>query len=157
VAEITLAIAEQLGLDAASVRQLRRAALLHDIGKLAIPNTILDKRGLLTAGEWATVQEHPRHSEEILARVEAFGAISTIAGAHHERIDGTGYPHGRRLDELSLPMRVLAVADVYEALTADRPYRDAMTVDEALDILQRDAGFRLCAVCVGALEQSVAA
>jgi HD-GYP domain-containing protein (c-di-GMP phosphodiesterase class II) len=111
---------------------------------------------LLTAAERAAVEEHPRHSEEILVRVEAFGAIGTIAGAHHERIDGTGYPRGRRLDELSLPMRVLAVADVFEALTADRPYREAMTVDEALDILRRDAGLRLCAVCVGALEQSVA-
>jgi putative nucleotidyltransferase with HDIG domain len=156
VAEIAVAIASQLGVDAPSLRQLRRAGLLHDIGKLAIPNTILDKPGLLTAAERAAVEEHPRHSEEILVRVEAFGAIGTIAGAHHERIDGTGYPRGRRLDELSLPMRVLAVADVFEALTADRPYREAMTVDEALDILRRDAGLRLCAVCVGALEQSVA-
>jgi putative nucleotidyltransferase with HDIG domain len=156
VTEITLTIAGELGVDAAALRQLRRAALLHDIGKLAIPNTILDKPGSLTAAERATVEEHPRHTEEILGRVEAFSAISAIAGAHHERIDGTGYPHGRRLDELSLPMRVLAVADVYEALTAVRPYRDAMTVEAALDILRRDAGLRLCAVCVGALEQSVA-
>ena len=156
VAEIAITIAGQLGLDTASLRQLRRAALLHDIGKLAVPNTILDKPGSLTAAERATVERHPQHSEEILGRVGAFGAIGAIAGAHHERIDGTGYPHGRRLEELSLPMRALAVADVFEALTAERPYRRAMTIDEALDILRRDAGLRLCAVCVGALEQSLA-
>ena len=156
VAEIALAMAEQLGVDPESLRQLRRAALLHDIGKLAIPNTILDKPGALTAAERQTVEEHPRHSEEILRRVQALGSIGSIAGAHHERIDGTGYPRGRRLDDLTLPMRILAVADVFEALTAERPYRDAMTIDEALDILGRDAGLRLCAVCLGALERTVA-
>ena len=75
-----------------------------------------------------------------------------LAGAHHERIDGSGYPNARRLTDLTLEMRILAVADVFEAMTAHRPYRDAMTTDEALDLIGRDAGIRLCAVSVAALE-----
>lgn len=156
VAEIALSIAEQMGVDRDARGQLRRAALLHDIGKLAIPNTILDKPGPLTDEERRRVEEHPRHSEEILQRVDAFGSIGAIAGAHHERIDGSGYPGGRRLDDLSVSMRILAVADVFEALTAERPYRDAMSTGEALDVIRKDAGLRLCAVCVGALERVAA-
>jgi len=156
VAEIAVAIAEKLGCDADAVRQLRRAALLHDIGKLAVPNTILDKPGKLTDDERRIVEDHPGHSEQILNRVEALAAIASIAGAHHERLDGSGYPLRRTLTSLTLPMRILAVADVYEALTAERPYRAALTAEAALEIVRRDAGHRLCAVSVGALEEHVA-
>ncbi len=152
VAEIAVAIADQMGLNAQTRRQLRRAGLLHDIGKLAIPNTILDKRGSLTDDERFVVEDHPRHTEEILGRVTAFGDLAVLAGAHHERIDGSGYPNARRLTDLTLEMRILAVADVFEAMTADRPYREAMTTEEALDLIGRDAGIRLCAVSVAALE-----
>jgi HD-GYP domain-containing protein (c-di-GMP phosphodiesterase class II) len=155
VAEIAVAIGRQLGNDAHALRELRRSALLHDIGKLAIPNTILDKPGGLTDDERAVIAEHPRHSEEILGRVEALHAVAVIAGAHHERLDGSGYPGGRMLGELSLPMRILAVADVWEALTAERPYRAAMSTEEALAIVRKEAGLQLCAVCVGALEQNL--
>jgi len=86
----------------------------------------------LDADERRIVEQHPRHSEEILARVAAFAAIAEIAGAHHERLDGSGYPDGRTLEQLSLAMRILAVADVFEAMTAERPYRTAMTTEEAL-------------------------
>jgi putative nucleotidyltransferase with HDIG domain len=152
VAEIAVAIAEQIGLNAQTRRLLRRAGLLHDIGKLAVPNTILDKRGSLTEDERFVVEDHPGHSQAILGRVAAFGDLAVLAGAHHERIDGSGYPNARRLTDLTLEMRILAVADVFEAMTARRPYRDAMTTEEALDLIGRDAGIRLCAVSVSALE-----
>ena len=99
---------------AAAVRDLRRAALLHDIGKLAISNRILDKAGALTAAEPAVVRQHPR-TAQILERVPGFERLAALASAHHERLDGGGYPRGLTADELDLPMRVLAVADVYEA------------------------------------------
>nr|MBA3843010.1 HD domain-containing protein [Actinomycetota bacterium] len=156
VAEIAVEIGATLGCSDEALRELRRAGLLHDIGKLGVPNTILDKPGALDAEERRIVEQHPRHSEEILARVAAFAAISEIAGAHHERLDGSGYPDGRRVEQLSLAMRILAVADVFEAMTAERPYRTAMTTERALDLIRKEAGLQLCAVCVGALEQTFA-
>jgi HD-GYP domain-containing protein (c-di-GMP phosphodiesterase class II) len=156
VSEIAVSIGQELGFAPAALRELRRAGLLHDIGKLGIPNTILDKRGPLTDEERLIVQRHPGHSEEILSRLEAFGAIADIAGAHHERLDGSGYPRGRTLDELSAPMRALAVADVFEAMTAERPYRAAMTADAALEIIRRDRGIGLCSSSVDALERRAA-
>lgn len=156
VADIAVALAGQMGLNAQTRRLLRRAGLLHDIGMLAIPNPVVDKRGSLTADERYVVEDHPRRSEEILRRVAAFGELAVLAGAHHERIDGSGYPNARRLGDLTLPMRVLAVADVFEAMTAERPYREAMTADEALDVIGREAGVRLCPVSVAALESWIA-
>jgi HD-GYP domain-containing protein (c-di-GMP phosphodiesterase class II) len=137
VAEIAVGIGELLGFDPVVQRDLRRAGLLHDIGKLAISNRILDKPGKLTDDEFVTIQEHPAYSLRVL---------------HHERIDGTGYPRGLAGEALDLPMRVLAVADVYEALTADRPYRGPMPVEKALDIVSWDVPGRLDRAAFGALE-----
>jgi HD-GYP domain-containing protein (c-di-GMP phosphodiesterase class II) len=141
-----------LGLGAVGLRDLRRAALLHDIGKLAISNRILDKPGKLTEDEFAKVREHPLYSLRILARAPCFSSIAWIAAAHHERLDGSGYPFGLGADKLTTPMRLLAVADVYEALTAERPYREALAHETAMDILGRDA---LDADAVAALEAFV--
>lgn len=148
-------IAEQLGLSKPHRRWLRRAALLHDIGKLAVSNQILDKPGKLTEAEWEAVRSHPLHSERILARVSAFADIAPVAGAHHERLDGRGYPYGMKGSAVTLEARILAVADVFDALTADRPYRLAMPVNEALAILNKDIGSAFDGDCVRALEKSL--
>jgi putative nucleotidyltransferase with HDIG domain len=139
VAELAVGAAAVLGFGAVGLRDLRRAALLHDIGKLAISNRILDKPGKLTEDEFAKVREHPLYSLRILERAPCFASIAWIAAAHHERLDGSGYPFGLSAETLTTPMRVLAVADVYEALTAERPYREALAHETAIEILGREA------------------
>jgi HD-GYP domain-containing protein (c-di-GMP phosphodiesterase class II) len=152
VAEIAAGIGGVLRFDATGLRDMRRAALLHDIGKLAVSNLILDKPGKLTGAEYALVKEHPAYSLQILERAPCFAPIAGLAANHHERIDGTGYPRGLSEDELDLPMRTLAVADVYEALTAQRPYRDAMPVEKALDVISWELPRRLDRGVFDALE-----
>jgi len=150
VAEVASRIAEALDLPDDRRKLVWRAALLHDLGKLAVPNTILDKPGRLTEEEFAVVVEHPRLSREILGRIKPFAEIAEIAGAHHERMDGTGYPERRRGEEMSLEARLVAVADFYRALVEDRPYRAGMTHEAAMGILRRQA---LDVACVEALEK----
>lgn len=152
VARIAVEIARCLGLDAADLSTLHRAGLLHDLGKLGVPNSILDKPGELTAPEWERVKKHPFHTEQILARIPTFGQIAQIASAHHERLDGSGYPFGLTAKDLSLPMRILTVADVFEALTAKRPYRDSLSPPEVLAMLRRDVPHALDKRCFAALE-----
>ena len=134
------------------MRELRRAGLLHDLGKLAISNRILEKPARLTDEEWQIVRMHPGLSERILRNVPAFAHLAEIAGNHHERLDGTGYGRGRTAEALDHPSRILAVADVAEALTADRPYRGPLPADEVLSIMGRDAGTALDARVFEALE-----
>ena len=153
VAEITVGIAATLGFDRVALRDLRRAGLLHDIGKLGISNLILDKPSALTDGEFAEVKRHAEYGERILGRVEHFRPLAELAGAHHERLDGSGYYLGRTGDQLSREARVLAVADVYEALTAERPYRPAMEQETALGIMRRDVGSKLCPEAFEGLER----
>jgi HD-GYP domain-containing protein (c-di-GMP phosphodiesterase class II) len=148
-------IGAQLGFSSTVLRDLRRGALLHDLGKLGISNTILDKPGKLDDHEFALIKSHPVFTEQILARVPAFAPLATAAAAHHERIDGRGYPYGLAGRDLTPYSRVLAVSDVFEALTADRPYRAGMPVDEALAIMRRDAGSHLCSETLGALERGL--
>src|SRR6185312_1828024 len=136
---IVLGLAAELGADDDDLSALRRAALLHDVGKLAVSNRILDKPGALTAAEFAQIREHPAVTQRILERIPGFGALAPVAAAHHERLDGTGYPLGLTADALTMPMRLLAVADVYEALTSERPYRSAMRSDEAMAIIRVQA------------------
>ena len=143
VAEIADGIATELGFDADERRTLRRAALLHDIGKLAISNRILDKPGKLTDEEFTAIKAHPVHTLHILERAPCFAELADLAANHHEKLDGSGYPRSLTADDLDLPMRVLAVADIYEALTADRPYRPPMPAAEALAIIDRDTPERL--------------
>jgi putative nucleotidyltransferase with HDIG domain len=143
VAEIADGIASVLGFDPDERRILRRAGLLHDIGKLAVSNRILDKPGKLTEEEFRAVQTHPAHTLRILERAPCFAELAELAANHHEKLDGSGYPRSLAAEDLDLPMRVLAVADVYEALTADRPYRGPLPVAEALAIIDRDIPDRL--------------
>jgi HD-GYP domain-containing protein (c-di-GMP phosphodiesterase class II) len=149
-------IAAALGLDTTVVSDLRRAARLHDIGKLGISNRILDRPGPLTDAEYAKVKEHPLLTQRILERIPGFSELAPLASSHHERLDGSGYPHGLTAEELTKPMRVLAVADVYEALTADRPYRPAWSPDRALEIIRLDVPRRLDHDAFEVLDRGVA-
>ena len=149
---IAMSIASLLGCDADVLGEMRRAALLHDIGKLAISNRILDKPARLTEAEFIRVRQHPLFTQWILERVPGFRTLAPLAGAHHERIDGGGYPHGLRGDQLTVPMRVLAVADVYEALTSERPYRAAMSSEQALVEMRPEVPGRLDGEAFAALQ-----
>jgi putative nucleotidyltransferase with HDIG domain len=156
VCEIATGMAKLLGFDQPTVREIRRAALLHDIGKLSISNRILDKPGPLTSAEQARFQEHPLLGAQILGRVPGFGALATLASAHHERLDGHGYPRGLAGDELTMSMRVLAVADVYEALISERPYRAAYPQETALELIAAEVPAKLDPDAFAALETLVA-
>jgi putative nucleotidyltransferase with HDIG domain len=155
VALFTDMIAEELGQSAEHRRWLGRAALLHDIGKLAISNSILDKPAKLTDEEFATIKTHPVYSADILRGVSAFADMADIAGHHHERLDGKGYPHGLKGDQINLDTRIVTTADVFDALTADRPYRKAMTPVEAFAIMDKDIGTAFDPTCLAALKSAL--
>ena len=149
-------IAEQLGFAADHRRWLRRAALLHDLGKLSVSNAILDKPAKLDPDEWAKVRTHSWHSERILERIAVFHDIAPIAGAHHERLDGKGYPYGLAGPALCLEVRILSVADVFDALSAERPYRAALPIARVFEMMQADIGTALDGECVSALQLALA-
>lgn len=151
VADAAVAIARQMGLEESQVSFLRRAALLHDIGKLSVPNSILEKPGKLTNEEWACVKKHPYYTLEVLRRIPGLNELSETAAAHHEKLDGSGYFRGWGADQLSLNARILVVADIYDALAAKRPYRDALPADTVFGIIQKDSPTALDATCVEAL------
>lgn len=140
------------GFDQERLRTLRHAALLHDIGKLGIPNSILEKPGKLDDDEFARIKLHPQFSYEILRPIRAFERVAEIAAAHHERLDGRGYWRGLSADQLDLDMRILAVADVFDALSAERPYRGAMPMPEVFAILERESSTGLDPECVAMLK-----
>jgi putative nucleotidyltransferase with HDIG domain len=148
-------IAEELHLTPPHRRWLKRAALLHDIGKLGVSNSILDKPSKLDDAEWVTMRRHTLETETILSRISVFKHMAPIAAAHHEKLDGKGYPKGMQGDEISFESRILAVADIFDALTADRPYRAAMPVAKALSIMTEDAGIALDENCFAALKQAL--
>lgn len=144
VAELAVGIARVMGLDDLQVNDIRRAALLHDIGKLGVSNMILDKPGRLTEEEFTSLKQHARYSYEILSCVSGFSHLAKMAAAHHERLDGNGYYLGLTAAHLDTPMRILAVADVFEAMSADRPYRETMPLESIFSILDKDQGSHLC-------------
>ena len=148
-------IAVELGMSDERRRHLRRAALLHDIGKLGVSNLTLDKPGKLDDEEWAEIKRHPALGRTILARVRAFDELSEVAGNHHERLDGKGYPCGIAGETIDFESRIVAVADVFDALTADRPYRKAMEATAALAILDDMTGPALDVNCVTALKRAL--
>ncbi|WP_062114600.1 HD-GYP domain-containing protein [Aureimonas sp. AU40] len=156
VALFTDLICETLGFSADRRRWMKRAALLHDIGKLGVSNTILDKPGPLTDAEFAVMRQHSSHSRTILSQISAFAELAEVGGGHHERLDGKGYPLGLKGDEIGLETRIVTVADIFDALTADRPYRAAMPVSRALAILDTDSGTAVDPVCVEALKLGLA-
>ncbi len=151
------AISRQMGHSAAHTAWIRRGALLHDLGKLGVSNTVLDKPGRLTASEWTQIKRHPALTEDILARIKPFEKLARIAGAHHERMDGYGYPHGLEGDEIGLETRIITTADIFDALTAVRPYRDALPIEEAFSIMDGETGTAIDATCLEALRAAIRA
>ena len=119
-------IAKRLGLDEEQQQRCYVTGLVHDIGKVGLPAGLLEKPGALTLEERRQMQEHSAIGESILSRVDTYPEIALIVRHHHERVDGTGYPDGLRADDIPLLSRIIAVADAYNAMTSDRPYRDAM-------------------------------
>jgi len=155
VTDVASAIGKAMGLKQGRLQLLRRAALLHDLGKLRVPNSILDKTGKLDTAEWAIMQEHPALTRAILGRVGQFRELAYVAGAHHEKLDGSGYPDRLCAEELSLEARILTVADMYGAITEDRPYRRGSTPERALAMMQRDAAGKLDYDCLAALSTAI--
>jgi HD-GYP domain-containing protein (c-di-GMP phosphodiesterase class II) len=151
VAAFASAIAEQFTTDPTELRRMRCAGLLHDVGKLGVSNRILDKNGPLDTEERAAVEAHPRFTWEILSRIDAFRDFAWLASVHHEKLDGSGYPWKLGADRLDDLARILVVADIYEALTADRPYRAGMTPEAAIAILERDRDRKLWGPAIDAL------
>ena len=148
-------IAEQLQLTPPHRRWLKRAALLHDIGKLGVSNSILDKPGKLDEAEWVAMRRHSAETELILSRISVFRKMAPVAAAHHERLDGKGYPNNLAGDQISFESRILAVADIFDALTADRPYRSAMPIAKALSIMTEDSGRAIDSDCFAALKEAL--
>ncbi|MFN0060825.1 MAG: HD-GYP domain-containing protein [Planctomycetota bacterium] len=151
VAEIAVGVAEVLGFAPADLKMLKRAALLHDIGKLGVSNLILDKPGKLTPEERTEMQRHAEYSQRILERVACFSDFADLASAHHERLDGRGYHRGLSGASISLATRVLTVADIYEAMSAARPYRPKQPGERVIEIMSRDVGSAICPQCFEAL------
>lgn len=149
-------IAEELAMGPHERRWLKRAALLHDIGKLGVSNSILDKPAKLDDDEWDEMKRHAVYSEEILNRIAAFSEIARIGGAHHERLDGKGYPRGIEAPDISFETRIITAADFFDALTADRPYRAAMPVAKALSIMEEVRGTAIDPLCLDALKRALA-
>ncbi len=152
VARLSVAAAEKLGLDRQTVSRLEVSALLHDLGRVAVSNSIWEKPGPLTGAEWEQVRMHPYHSERILATSTALEPMARLAGKHHERLDGSGYHRGCRARELPPAARVLGAADAFQAMTQDRPHRPALGAERAAEELKgevRDG--RLDGEAVGAV------
>src|SRR5215211_2899799 len=139
VSELAEAAATNLGLTEAEVARVRRAGLLHNLGRTGVPNGIWDKPGPLTAIEWEQVRLHPYHSERILSRSSALAPLASLAGMHHERQDGSGYYRQATAAMISNGARVLAAADAYQAMTQERPHRPALTPNAAAEQLNSEA------------------
>jgi HD-GYP domain-containing protein (c-di-GMP phosphodiesterase class II) len=156
VARFTELLGQRLGLDAAALQRLKRAALLHDVGKLGVSNSILDKPGKLDAAEWAAMRQHPAHSGTILSRIGCFGELADVGAGHHERLDGKGYPFGLDASQIGMATRIVTTADVCDALSATRPYREAMPIKQMLDVMGADVGTAFDPVCFDALRDLAA-
>lgn len=150
-------VAQDLGLPPARRRWLHRAAVLHDVGKLGVSNTILDKPGRLDAEEWAAVQLHASYTEQILSRISPFAELARVSAAHHERLDGAGYPRGVAADLIALETRIITTADIFDAITAERPYHPPTPVERTLEIMRALVGSAIDGDCFAALERVTAA
>jgi HD-GYP domain-containing protein (c-di-GMP phosphodiesterase class II) len=151
VAELAERVALGMGLTDSDGRDVRLAALLHDIGKIAVPSEILLKPGRLTDEEWVTMRGHAAAGGELVARIDAFAHLAPAVRASHERWDGGGYPDGLTREQIPLAARIIAACDTYDAIITDRPYRPARSGAEARDELQRVAGSQLDPAVVAAL------
>lgn len=151
VARLCVQIGRQMSMSAHELRVLARAGLLHDIGKLAIPDEVLGKHTALDDFEWSLMRAHPEMGLTLLDRAGQSSREVFAVLYHHERLDGSGYPYGLRAEAIPLEARIVAVADTYDALVSDRPYRMAVSDAEARRVLVEEAGLRLDARAVSAL------
>jgi len=142
VTEITLRLAKVVGVDEEALPHLRRGALLHDIGKLGVPESILHKSGPLTDEEWRVIRLHPQIAYDLLFPIVYLHASLDIPYYHHEKWDGSGYPQGVKENQIPLAARIFAVVDVWDALTSDRPFRKAWSDDQASSYMREQAGSR---------------
>lgn len=156
VAELAVRVGEELGIPPARLRELAIGGLLHDIGKLSVPDAILKKPGALADEEFEIVRRHPVRGESLLLGLGFSQRVRSLVRDHHERLDGSGYPHGVAAAELPLETRVLATCDVYDALRSRRVYRDAWEHERALELLRAEAGSSFDLRCVQALERVLA-
>ncbi len=157
VAEYAVSLGERLGILPSRLRRLRRAATLHDVGKLGVSSAILEKPGKLDEAEWQIMRGHADHTQAILGRIGVLADMAPIAAAHHERLDGTGYPLGLDAMTISRETRIITLCDFYDALTADRPYRAAMPREKALAIMEGEVGKALDPDGFAALRELVSA
>jgi putative nucleotidyltransferase with HDIG domain len=156
VALLAVEVGEELGIPAVRLRELAIGGLLHDIGKLSVPDEVLKKPGPLDDAEFELVKRHPAKGEALLRELGFGEAVRKLVRGHHERLDGSGYPHGATGPALSLETRVLAVCDVYDALCSERVYREAWTHEQALALLRDEVDTGFDHRCVAALERVVA-
>lgn len=140
VTELTVRLAERMGIPKENLEHIRRGALLHDIGKIGVPDAILLKPGALDEEEWTIMRQHPVHARNFLEQIEYLRPALDIPYAHHERWDGTGYPQGLKGEEIPLPARIFSVVDVWDALTSDRPYRAAWDHQKAMEHIRAGSG-----------------
>jgi HD-GYP domain-containing protein (c-di-GMP phosphodiesterase class II) len=151
----TSLLAESMEIPEARRRWLKRGALLHDVGKLGVSNSILDKPSKLDEIEWAAVKRHAEFTEAILGRISNFDELARVSAAHHERLDGCGYPRGLTAAEIVLETRIITTADIFDAITAERPYRGAVPVDKTLTIMHESVGTAIDENCFASLENIV--
>jgi HD-GYP domain-containing protein (c-di-GMP phosphodiesterase class II) len=151
VARLCVHIGRQMSMSAAELRILARAGLMHDIGKLGIPDTVLAKHAPLSESEWQLMRTHPEMGLTLLDRAGQSSREVLAVLYHHERLDGSGYPYGLKAEAIPVEARIVAVADTYDALTSDRPYRNACSDAEARRVLAQEARSRLDARAVDAL------
>lgn len=150
VAHVAGAIGQELGMSPKEVERLKLGGRLHDLGMIAVRDSVLLKKGPLTNEEYALVKTHTKVAEEILLPIPSLEDIMPAVTAHHERFDGSGYPEGLKGEDIPLVARIMAVADVYEALSSERPYRDSLPPFVAADILTEDRGTKFCPECIDA-------
>jgi HD-GYP domain-containing protein (c-di-GMP phosphodiesterase class II) len=152
VAELSVALAKRLGFEGSDLEAIEIGALVHDVGKVGVPEAILNKPGPLDESEWEVMRRHPIISDFILKDVDLHPFVRQAARWSHERVDGTGYPDGLSGDTIPLPARIVLVADAWDALTSDRPYRPRRTASQALEEIRRNVGTQFCPTVFGALE-----
>lgn len=156
VAELVHAVAEDIGLDGADLRELVEAAALHDLGKLRVPDAILRKPAALSPSEWAVVRRHPEWGAQVVGNLPELAHLADVVRCHHERYDGAGYPDGLAGTEIPLGARIVAVCDAYDAMVNDRPHRAALPAVRALAELRANAGHQFDPEVISAFERAVA-
>jgi putative two-component system response regulator len=156
VSRLAMAIATELRLPAAQCRDVELGALLHDVGKLSIPDRVLTKPGPLNELEWTAMQRHASLGERLVARIVQQPAVLAVVRSHHERWDGSGYPDGKQGEEIPLAARIVAVADAFQAMIEPRPYREPRTRASALEEITSESGRQFDPGCVAALRAVVA-